>query len=368
VKLRDLVEAMHRLRIATRLSQLQPGDVTDARGAPLAILSSDGVFLSANRSVAALLGYSSRELLGVCLLDMAPEIERATLSARLSSRPSQEFDSFSTMLASRTGRPTRLVLYQQSIAAHPDEDSAQLTLFEEPIESDQPAANAAQASEAGGRTRRMYLMIGQQWERKRLAADLHDGLGQALTLIKLMVEDARMRLRRGQAEDAAQKLDATVLQIRDTIGEMRQICGELRPLALERLGLPAALSTLCRRMDLSAENLAVSFQSDVDDRDVPEHLKADIFRVAQEALNNSIKHAAATEIRLALQRIDSSLLLTVQDNGSGYDALPLSSQEIGSTGLGLIGMQHRMESQGGFLSVHSSDTGGTLVSASWALS
>ncbi|HEY1997145.1 histidine kinase [Paraburkholderia sp.] len=367
LKLRDLVEAMRRLGIAARLGRPQTSDVTDARGAPLAILSSDGMFLSANRSAAALLGYSSSDLVGLYLLDMAPDSERASLANLLSARASQEFHSFSTLLTGRTGRPTRLMLHQQAIAAHPEEDSAQLTLFEEPIDSDQPAANDAQGSESDARSRRMFLMIGQQRERQRLAADLHDGLGQALTLIKLMVEDARMRLRRGQADDAAQKLDATVLQIRETIAEMRQICGELRPLALERLGLPAALSTLCRRMDLSAENLSVKFQSDVDDHDVPEHLKADIFRVAQEALNNSLKHAAATEIRLALREVDGSLLLTVQDNGSGYDALPLSSHEIGSTGLGLIGMQHRVEAHGGFLSVHSSETSGTLVSASWEL-
>lgn len=374
LKLRDLVEAMRKLGTAARLDPSQGGSVTDARGAALAILSSDGIFLSANRSAAALFGYASNELAGRRLLDMAPERDRASLAAHLSADPSREFHSFTTMLAARNGRPTLLVLHRQLIAANqnPDQDQhaeqgAQLTLFEEPLSPEARLADGAHPSGAAARNRLKYLMIGQQRERQRLAADLHDGLGQALTLVKLMVEDARMRLRRGQAEDAAQKLDATVLQIRETIGEMRQICGELRPLALERLGLPAALSTLCRRFERSAEGLAVSFHCEVDDRDVPEHLKADIFRVAQEALNNIVKHAAATEIRLALRRIETGLLLTVQDNGTGYDTRPLSSEEIGSTGLGLTGMQHRVESQGGALSVQSSGTSGTLVSATWTL-
>ncbi|WP_341316734.1 histidine kinase [Paraburkholderia sp. IMGN_8] len=367
LKLRDLVEAMRKLGIASRLHEPQAGSVTDARGAALAILSPDGLFLSANRSAAALLGYASGELVGRRLLDMAPESDRASLAAHLSAEPAREFHSFSTMLAGRTGRPARLMLHQQLIAADQDEDRACLTLFEEPLAPDAPLTDDAESSEAGARNRLKYLMIGQHRERQRLAADLHDGLGQALTLIKLMVEDARMRLRRGQAEDAAQKLDATVLQIRETIGEMRQICGELRPLTLERLGLPAALSTLCRGVERGAGHLVVSFHCDVDDRDVPEHLKADIFRVAQEALNNAVKHAAASAIRLALQRIETGLLLTIQDNGTGYDTRPLSSEEVSSTGLGLTGMQHRVESQGGFLSVHSSDNNGTLVSASWTL-
>ncbi|MGF6935628.1 two-component system NarL family sensor kinase [Paraburkholderia sp. UCT70] len=373
LKLRDLVDAMRKLGIAARLGEAHPGNVSDARGAALAILSPDGVFLSSNRSAAELLGYTSAELVGLRLLDMAAERERASLAAQLSADPAREFAPITTMLTAHNGRPTLLVLHRQPIAANQaqqeqhDGQAAQLALFEEPLAADAPPADGAHLSEAVARDRLKYLMIGQQRERQRLAADLHDGLGQALTLIKLMVEDARMRLRRGQAEDGAQKLDATVLQIRETIGEMRQICGELRPLALERLGLAAALSTLCRRVERSAEGLAVNFRCEVDDRDVPDYLKADIFRVAQEALNNIVKHAAATEIRLALRRIDTGVLLTIQDNGTGYDTRPLSSEDIGSTGLGLAGMQHRVESQGGFLAVHSSDTSGTLVSASWTL-
>jgi two-component system NarL family sensor kinase len=240
-------------------------------------------------------------------------------------------------------------------------------LFKEPQAADARLEDSADPSEAAARNRLKHLMIGQHRERQRLGADLHDGLGQALTLIKLMVEDARMRLRRGQAEDAAQKLDATVLQVREAIGEMRQICAELRPLALERLGLADALSTLGRRVERSTEGLTVSFHCDVGERDVPDYLKADIFRVAQEALNNAVKHAAASEIRLALQKIETGLLLTVQDNGAGYDTRPLAPEDVASMGLGLAGMQHRIESQGGCLSVHSSDTSGTLVSASWTI-
>ncbi|MBC8748703.1 MULTISPECIES: sensor histidine kinase [Paraburkholderia] len=373
LRLRDLVDAMRKLGIAARLDETRLDNVTDARGAALAVLSAHGVFLSVNRSAAALLGYANGELVGRSLLDMAPEGERASLAAQLSADPAHEFAPITTMLTLRNGRPTLLLLHRRPIASNeaqqkpPDGQAAQLMLFEEPLAADASPATGVLLPKAAARDRLKYLMIGQQRERQRLAAELHDGLGQALTLIKLMVEDSRMRLRRGQAEDAAQKLDATVLQIREAIGEMRQICGELRPLALDRLGLAVALSTLCRRVERSAEGLAVNFRCDVDDRDVPDYLKADIFRLAQEALNNIVKHAAATEIRLTLQRIDTGLLLTVQDNGTGYDTRPLSPEDIGSMGLGLAGMQHRVESQGGFLSIHSSDAIGTLVSASWTL-
>jgi two-component system NarL family sensor kinase len=210
-----------------------------------------------------------------------------------------------------------------------------------------------------------WLMMGQQKERQRLAAELHDGLGQALTLVKLMTEDALMRIRRGQVDDAVQLLDATVFRVRETIGDVRQICGELRPLMLDKLGLPAALGSLCRRVEHGTEAIAVSFDCDVADRDVPEHLKADMFRVAQEALNNAVKHAEATEISLSLRSDAGGLLLTIQDNGIGYENHPFATENAYTTGLGLIGMQHRVEMHGGAFSIESSAATGTRICATW---
>jgi len=367
VKLLDLIEAMRRLGIAAQPNELGTGSLTDARGAALAILTPDGTFLSANRSAAALFGYSCADLAGKQLVDMAPDDLHAALASELSVSAHSEFHSFSVLLGSRTGQPTRLVLHQQSVPTNQDRRSALLTLFEEPLIRDPGLADAAPLSEARARDCMTYLTMGQQKERQRLAAELHDGLGQALTLVKLMAEDARMRIRRGQVDDAAQLLDATVLRIRETIGDVRQICGELRPLMLDRLGLPAALSSLCRRVERGTENMSVVFNCDVDDDDVPEYLKADMFRVAQEALNNTVKHAAATEITLGFRRIAGGLLLTIQDNGVGYENRPLPTEDAGATGLGLIGMQHRVESHGGTFLISSSGTGGTLVSAAWTL-
>jgi two-component system, NarL family, sensor kinase len=366
-KLRDLIEAMRRLGVSGRLGEPQVGLVADADGAALAILSSDGSFLCVNRRLAALLGYPAAELVGRKLVDMAPEDERAPLTANLSAHSARDFHSFNAVLCGRTGRPIRLACHQQAVSMRQDDRGVCLTLFEEAPAPEAAPASSVQSSAADARCRETYRMLGQRAERQRVAADLHDGLGQAITLIKLMIEDALMRLRRGQADAAAHLLDATVLQVRATIGELRLICEELRPPALERLGLPAALRSLCRRVGYSAGGPVVSFQCDVDNAVVPDHLKADIFRVAQEALNNIVRHAAATEIRLTLHRSGTGLRLAVQDNGAGYDTRPLSSENLGSTGLGLAGLQHRVESQGGLFSIESSGRNGTIVSATWVL-
>ncbi|NPT61579.1 sensor histidine kinase [Paraburkholderia elongata] len=365
VKLVDLIEAMRKLCIAARPHEPGTGSVTDARGAALAVLTPDGTFLSANRTAAALLGYSSAELAGKRLVDLAPDDLCVALAGELSVSAHREFHSFPAVLCGRIGHPTRLMLHQQSVPSGQTGRSALLTLFEESLIPGPELADATRLPDASARDRLTYLTMGQQKERQRLAAELHDGLGQALTLVKLMAEDALMRIRRGQVDDAAQLLDATVLRIRETIGDVRQICGELRPVMLDQLGLPAALGSLCRRIERSAEHISVVFNCDVGDEDVPEHLKADIFRLAQEALNNTVKHAAATEVTLGFRRIAGGLLMTILDNGVGYENRPLSTEDACATGLGLIGMQHRVESHGGTFSIQSFGTSGTLVSAAW---
>ncbi|MPW17825.1 PAS domain S-box protein [Paraburkholderia sp. CNPSo 3157] len=367
MRLRDLIDAMRKLGKAMRDTGPQAAHVSDARGAALAVTTSEGAIVSMNRSAAALLGYTGAELAGKRLADIAHEEDRTDVERQLYAVDANEpFRSFDVTLAGRTGHRMHLHVYQQTFASGDADAPLRLLLFVEPL----PAYGETTPHEAAQKdaySRSIWLTRGQQRERERLAAELHDGMGQALTLIKLMVEDARMRLRRGQADDAAQLLDAAVLQIRDSIGEMRQICGELRPLALERLGLPAALSTLCRRVEQSVETLRVVLSCDVEDSEIPEHLKADIFRIVQEALNNVVKHAAASEIRIELQRDAAHLLLSIRDDGPGYDKHPLRPDDASSNGLGLIGMQHRVEAQGGAFTMNACDDGGTEVSARWRL-
>lgn len=369
LRLRDLIDAMRKLGSAARHVQPPVAHVSDARGAALAVTTCDGAIVSVNRSAAALLGYASAELVGKQLADFAHDEVRAAVDKQLCSGTNEAFRSFDVTLADRTGRRTSFHVYQQTVESGDAGARLRLTLFVEPLVQPAaeilPSAASAELHEDAQHRRATWLSMGQQRERERLAAELHDGMGQALTLIKLMVEDARMRLRRGQADDAAQLLDTTVLQIRDTIGEMRQICGELRPIALQRLGLPAALSTLCRSVELSSERLRVVFACGIAERDVPDHLKADIFRVVQEALNNIVSHAAASEIQVELQGDATTLLLSIRDDGRGYDMHPLSRGDPHSNGLGLIGMQNRVEAHGGAFTVSARREGGTEVAASW---
>ncbi|CAH0445780.1 sensor histidine kinase [Ralstonia pseudosolanacearum] len=140
---------------------------------------------------------------------------------------------------------------------------------------------------------------------------------------------------------------------------------ENAPAQLDRLGLAASLDTLCKHTEQGAGRLVVRFDCRSEEEDVPDNLKADIFRITQEAMNNTVRHGAATEIHLGLRRIENGILLTIQDNGLGFDMQPLFADAVSQSGLALIGMQQRVELSGGSFFIQSRVGDGALVSALW---
>ncbi len=365
---RDVIDAVRKLTVAIRPNEQNFDAAADVRGAAFCILSPDGHFVSANDSTGAIFGYSGNELIGRSLLDMAVNGGREEIVDGLSRCASGTFHSFQAELRVRSGHGTPMLLHQHPIFDSDGCVGALLTIFEEPSASEpivsDPAAGLL-SSESDAKRQYSFLMIGQERERKRISAELHDGLGQALTLIKLTVEDALIHIRRNNIAEATVLLDTAVLRIRESIGDMRRICNELRPTLLDRLGLAASLDTLCKHVEQGAGHLAVRFDCGVEDGEVPDNLKADIFRITQEAMNNAVRHGAATEIHLSLRHIEAGILLTIQDNGIGFDTQPLFADPVSQSGLGLIGMQQRVELNGGSLFIQSSVGDGTLVSALW---
>lgn len=208
-------------------------------------------------------------------------------------------------------------------------------------------------------------VIGQERERTRIAGELHDGLGQALTLIKLTVEDARIRLRGGRTDEACELLDMAVARICEAIGDVRQICNELHPVLLDRLGLVASLASICRRIDERTQNVQIRFDCGLQDSEVRVELRADVFRVAQEALTNALRHGSAGTICVSLRRADQGVLLTIEDDGIGFDTQHAATDPAFDGGLGLAGMRCRVEKAGGTFAVQSNETRGTVVSAFW---
>ena len=208
------------------------------------------------------------------------------------------------------------------------------------------------------------LLAVHEMERKRIASELHDGVGQTLTSIKMRVERAEFALGEGLVEETTKELKAIVSMIRNTMEEVRRISIDLRPSILDDLGIVATVAWFCRSFPETWAGIRVDLDVAIAERDIPEKFKTAVYRVLQEAMNNVAVHAAANLIRVRLGRSGDGIELVVEDNGSGFDV----EQTLGDSsrrGLGLASMRERVRMCGGSLGIQSTKRIGTVVRAVW---
>ncbi len=198
------------------------------------------------------------------------------------------------------------------------------------------------------------IMAGQEKERTAIARELHDELGQVLTALKIDSVWLRERLKHVDAE-AAKQAAAMCLLIDKTIDDVRGIALRLRPGVLDDLGLIPALEWYIGDFERRTR-ICCDFQH-ADVPNVRNIVATAAYRVAQEALTNAARHAHAARITVSLEVTDGILVLTVEDNGSGFNILELGDSE----GLGIAGMRERAALVGGAMEIESRQAMGTRV-------
>jgi signal transduction histidine kinase len=190
-------------------------------------------------------------------------------------------------------------------------------------------------------------------ERARLARDLHDSVSQSLYAMTLYTRAAQRRLSEGNlaaVEKHIQELHATA---REALGEMRMLIFELRPMALERYGLKGILEQRLKSVE-ERSGLETALEVDLP-AGLPPVLEDNLYHIAIEALNNTIKHASASRVTLSLQYDSASVRLTIQDNGAGFN--PDDPQG----GLGLKNIQERAAALGGRAAIQSAPGAGASI-------
>ena len=194
----------------------------------------------------------------------------------------------------------------------------------------------------------------REQEKSRIARELHDELGQALTALKIDVVWMKQNLSAPTAE-LASKLTEMQLLVDGTVSATRRISADLRPLILDDLGLAAAAEWLVQNF---AQRTGVKCElAMASDLELGEPHATSVFRVLQESLTNIAKHAQATQVEVTLGREDSHMVLTVQDNGVGFD--PQAPRKTSS--FGLLGVRERAALLGGEVKIESAPGKGTRV-------
>jgi len=186
-------------------------------------------------------------------------------------------------------------------------------------------------------------------ERKRTAADLHDELGPILSAVKFQIASFELK-----DEDDLENLKKANRNIDDIISRMRGIANDLMPNTLLRKGLVPAMKTSIEEMN-NSNNLGIEFSA-ATLPELPENTAINLYRILQEVIHNTVKHAKASRLKIELKYYDAQLVILTEDNGIGFDYTGKSKE---AAGLGLRNLLSRTEILGGSMYVESKPDKGT---------
>lgn len=206
--------------------------------------------------------------------------------------------------------------------------------------------------------RSVLILEGQEEERKRIAMDIHDGIGQMLTSLKFQIES----LETGVGEKNDRKVAEIRQGIKDVIKEVRKVTFNLKPTVLGDYGLQAALNVFIQEIG-KLTDIVLDFRTEGSmTYRLPQKVENNIFRIVQEAINNAIKYSKAEKIDVLLQQNENDLIITVSDGGEGFDEKIVESRDVNiDSGRGFFNMYERTEYINGSLEIKSAPGAGTTV-------
>ncbi len=226
--------------------------------------------------------------------------------------------------------------------------------------------NEYQQSE--GRRGRLFEMLGEaeEKERKRISRELHDSACSSLTAVKFALEQKLRSSKKSIIHYDPEKdvsLENIISMVEHVLGEIRGLSRSLNSEIIESRGLSEALKALCEEFRMIKPDIAVELVLDLKNEYVPNQLGILIYRIVQEAVNNSFKHSGADCVIISLTDVNRIIELSIQDNGKGFDP----DAKNGEKTLGLINMKERTTLSGGGFEIEAAPGAGAAVKASWDL-
>ncbi len=322
------------------------------------IISRDlnGVVQSWNQSAERILGYTAEEMIGRSMSSLFPPEQVAAemdmIEQILRGKPIKHRET------TRQTKDGKAIVF--SIAYSPILDVGGNTVGVSTIGRDiterKLAAEQRQAHQLRGRLLQA-VMTAREEEQKRIARDLHDGVGQCLSSLNFGLQAAKRTATQPATLETLVELQEMLANAMEDVQRMTR---KLRPPLLDELSLSSALQRLANDTSDIAEILVDFEGNSLRNRRFSNDLETTLFRIAQESLNNIVKHAAAKAVEMSLSVHDQQVELCIRDDGCGFDTKKILAAPDGS-GWGLLGMKERAELAGGTLSIESTPGQGTTI-------
>jgi len=212
----------------------------------------------------------------------------------------------------------------------------------------------------------LRLLMAEEKEAKRIGRQLHHDLPNSLSVLRLDLEKAIHQIEGNQIKLGIESLEGLSPKIQEIGNHLQRIGMHLWPPTLDDLGILATVSWLCREFQSTYPGIQINIRMDIQEHDIPDSLKYVIYKILREALGNVAKHSKADLVHLFLSKSDSTIELTVQDNGEGFD-IKREALADSRPGLGLDSMRKRTEITGGSFAMDSAIGKGTIIRASWPI-
>ncbi|KYC81858.1 sensor histidine kinase [Heyndrickxia faecalis] len=202
----------------------------------------------------------------------------------------------------------------------------------------------------------LRVIEAQEEERKRISREIHDGPAQMLANMLLRSDLVEKVYHENGMEEAIAEMRTLKELVRDSLKEVRRIIYDLRPMALDDLGLIPTLKKYLSTIESYKGSPVITYRHLGEERRLPTNYEIALFRLIQESVQNALKHAKATEIQVKSELRKNSFIATVKDNGVGFDI-----RRIREGAFGIVGMRERVSLLNGEISIHSKIGAGTLV-------
>ncbi len=351
------IDITERTKIAEELrkSEEKYRMLVEGMGEGLGVTDANQVLTYVNSRICEMLGYARDEILGRPATDFVDESYRTLLEKQKSLRSRGENPSYEAVWVRKDGRKVTTIISPKPIYGPDGSFEGSFGIVSD-ITKRKRAEEALRESERQLRSLSAQLLQVQEAERARISRELHDELGQALTIMKLRLSAIRKRLRKDQRR-LGKDCDDTLSYIDRIIEDVRRLSRDLSPRVLEDLGLAAALRRLVNEF---AKRSGIEVSSRIDDIN---HLLAEdaeiiVYRIIQEALTNIGRHAEAERASLNIEQRDGGVFCMIEDDGKGFDFARATVPE----GMGIVIMKERIRMLGGSLDLWSQPGRGTRIS------